>query len=246
MSPAMQTLVSTLDRPTLDEIAVVLLYILTVETGFVPFPSESVPGDEDCGYNIQRIRSLTASPRSWRNRDGVYHLHFVLSPFPEEKCHLVCVPVGVSLLANMYCSCSRESFIMYVNPADYVALYPNQMIFKRLKSLSFNFKKDVVIPIRTVMFNEVHQTNVGLFSLPVEVLLKIISFLQVTDFLRWTSTCKYFFHTFSYDERIWKRFCLSKFLRPSDLRPKETHREYYQRKIHFRNRVSCRFPLTEI
>uniref|UniRef100_A0A1B6K423 F-box domain-containing protein n=1 Tax=Homalodisca liturata TaxID=320908 RepID=A0A1B6K423_9HEMI len=246
MSTAMKNLTSSLENPTLEEIVVVVLYILIVESGFVPFPCEPVAGDENCRYNAHRLRVLTASPKSWLDGDGVYRIYFTLAPFPEEKCKLVCLPVGSCLVANMYSTCSNKSFAMMINPAEYVALYPTQIIFKRLKNLSLKFKDQVVIPIRTVILNEVHQTTVGLFALPVEVLLKIISYLQVDDFLKFTSTCKYFFHNFSYDERIWKQYCLLKFCRPSDLGAKETHRAYYQRKINFRNRVTCYFPLSEI
>uniref|UniRef100_A0A1B6KWZ0 F-box domain-containing protein n=1 Tax=Graphocephala atropunctata TaxID=36148 RepID=A0A1B6KWZ0_9HEMI len=243
MSTAMRNLTSSLENPTLEEIVVVVLYILIVESGFVPFPSEPVGGDYNCGYNANRLRLLTASPKSWLDGNGVYRLYFTLVPFSESKCKLVCVPVGSCLVANMYSTCSDKTFAMVINPADYVALYPPQIIFKRLKSLSLNFKDKVVIPIRTVILNEMHQTSVGLLALPVEVLLKIVSYLRVDDFLKLTSTCKYFFHTFSYDEHIWKQYCLLKFCRPGDLGAKETHRAYYQRKINFRNRVTWRFPL---
>lgn len=254
MSPAMQNLMFSLENPTIEEILVVLLYILIVESGFVPFPSDPVPGDGSYSYNAQRLKQLSARPRSWRDVDGVFRIYFTLASFVDEKCKLVCVPVGSCFVANMYSRCSDRTFALVINPSDYVALYPNQVIFKRLKSLSYNFKNQVVIPARTVILNEIHQTSVGLFALPVEVLLKIIKYLQVDDFLKWTSTCKYFFHTFSYDEHIWKRYCELKFCRPVDLQMsphiRETYRQYYYRKITFRNRVSSlrisHFPLSEM
>lgn len=246
MSPAMQNVMSSLENPTIEEIVVLVLYILVVETGFIPFPSEPVQGDESCRYNARRLRCLSASPSRWKNKDGVYTIYFILSPFPEVMCKLVCIPVGTCFVANMYSSCTDKSFAKTINPAEYVALYPTQVTFKRLKSLSRDFKDQVVIPIRTVILNQVHQTTVGLFALPVEVLLRIIHYLQVDDFLRWSSTCKYFFHTFSYDEHIWKQYCNLKFCKHKDIGDKETHRGYYRRKINFRNRVRFQSVLSQI
>lgn len=252
MSPALQSLASHADSSTLEEIMVMVLYLLVVETGYVPFPSDSMPGDDTCRYNSRRMKTLSPSPKSWLDSTGFYQTNFILAPYPEERCKLVCVPFGTNLIANMYCTNSNKIFACVINPSEYVALYPNQVVFKRLKNLSLNFKSQVVVPIRTVMLNEVNQTTVGLFALPVEVLLKIVSFLKVNDFLKWSSTCKYFFNMFSYDERIWKRFCLLKFYQPS-VDVKESHREFYRRKMNFRNRVSCRVshfqdsvPLPEI
>lgn len=237
ISPAMQNLMTSVENHTVEEIIIVILYILIVESGFVPFRCEALGDDESCRYNVKQLRQLSVAPRSLRNSDGVYIAYFILTPFSNIKCKLVCVPLGTSLIANMYSTSTDKSFGKPINPADYVALYPTQVTFKRLKSLSREFKNEVVIPIRTVILNEVHQTSVGMFALPIEVLFKIVSYLSVNDFLKWTSTCKYLYHTFSYDDHIWKRFCSLNYIKRETGDEKETFRECFQRKIAFRKRL---------
>lgn len=204
---------STLENSTIADLTVVVLYLLTVECGFIMLGTEPEPGDDSCQFNVKRVRKLTCLPPGWKDSEGIYRLSFILQPFPDEICKLVCIPISDKLITNMILTGSfSESFSMVVETTDFfgkITKSPPQL--NKLKILSKMYKDELPWRMRSCILNMKGLVNGSILGLPVEILLKIVCMLDVRSFISFMSTCSYLHSTFKNMDQIWHALYITKF-----------------------------------
>lgn len=206
-------LFSTLDNSTIADLTVVVLYVLTIECGFIVLGAEPQPGDESCQFNVKRIRSLSCLPTGWKDSEGIYRLSFILQPFPTEICKLVCIPVNDKLITNMVLSGSfTESYSIIVETTDFFGKITNSSPqLKKLKTLSKIYKDELSWRMRSYILNMKGVVNGSILGLPVEILIKIMCMLDDRSFVRLISTCSYLYNTFENVDQIWHTLYIKKY-----------------------------------
>lgn len=221
---------STLENSTIADLTVVVLYMLTIECGFVVLGAEPEPGDGSCQFNMKRVRKPGCLPAEWKDSEGIYRLSFILQPFPEEICKLICIPVGDKLITNMILTGSfSESYSMIVEITDFFGKITNSCPqLNKLKILSKMYKDKLAWRVRSSILNMKGVVNGSMLGLPVEILLKIICMLDDRSFIRLISTCSYLYNTFENIDQIWHALYIKKYGTHETQRRSSTWKSEYQ------------------
>uniref|UniRef100_A0A1B6C3M3 F-box domain-containing protein n=2 Tax=Clastoptera arizonana TaxID=38151 RepID=A0A1B6C3M3_9HEMI len=170
------------------DVVVVLLYILTVETGFTPLHLYPLPFNPSQHFDIRRMRLLKKMPSEWK-RESYYKLEFVVHNCSNSNCYLICKPIGNHLSVTMFYK--EKAFSMIFNPSRFINDNP-LFRFKDLCCLSNKFKNTVVLPLRSCILNDFGLQD-GLLSLPVELIITLSCYLNKRNLNSFTCTCKYFY-----------------------------------------------------
>lgn len=232
-------ILSTLENSTVADLTVVVLYVLTVECGFIALGAESEPGDSSCQFNVRRVRMLSCLPAGWKDNEGIYRLSFILQPFPNEICKLVCIPVNDKLIANMILTGSlNEAYSMVVDTTDFFGNISNSSPqLMKLKTLSKKYKDELPWRVRSSILNMKCVINGSILGLPIEILLKIIYMLDDRSFVRLISTCSYLYNTFENVDQVWHSLYVRKYGTEEVQRTSGTWKmEYQLREKEYRER----------
>lgn len=233
------TIFSTLENSTIADLTVVVLYLLTVECGFVVLGTKPEPEDNICQFNVKRVRTPSCLPPGWKDAEGIYRLSFILQPFPNEICKLVCIPISNKLITNMILTGSLlESYSMIIETTDFFGKITNSPPqLKKLKTLSKTYKDELPWRVRSSILNMKGVVNGSILGLPIEILSKIVYMLDDRSFIRFISTCNYLYNTFKNIDQIWHILYIKKFGTNETRQRSSTWRTEYQlRQIEYQKR----------
>lgn len=170
------------------------------------------------GFRIQNEEGLMNSskrlPENWRNNNA-YRFDYV---YNELKCVVTAMLAGNSLLVTGTLDLdgddgSDEAYNVKLKTVDYIDLNESkfenkEMIFKNLNELSFKLKEKfsskLIAEIKT------KHGERGLKSIPQELKLRIVFFLDVSSVCKLARVSKEF-KTLCGDDEIWKQLLLRDF-----------------------------------
>lgn len=196
-----------LDR---NDIIVLLLYICTLEMGFVTKEFVSLCEEDDgIDFNCKRILKLTRHfPMNWKRND-FYEFSFTLLPFPLYTCNLNFIKTADDVLINSNirnienCACC-----MLIDPSLYVvnsSANVRKNRFQNIRSLTTTFKSKICYPMKVAILTENDVRIPHIQTLPEDILLHIASkFNSLATLSRFQQVCQ-LFKSVTEDERIWKR-----------------------------------------
>lgn len=197
-----------------NDVICVLLYVLMIETGFVP---QNVMNSDlsKCGhdFSIQTLNSIRNMPTNWKNTaKNFYEIIFNLGKFTEHPCKLVILPTDDILIVDLVISNvnkQRKTYSITIEPTKYIQnpSHFNAPSFKNLKDLSLRFKNNVSHPAKCAVLTHEGFLNPSLLGVPDEIKIKILKKLKVQDFLK-MSMVSHNFHHLCRDQGLWRHFLL--------------------------------------
>lgn len=159
---------------------IVFLYILMLETGFVP---KEFAGDAatDCGeFCYPRILKLTERlPTKWK-LDRSYYINFVLPCLPNDICKFFCIVAGEDILATCTIQDSKIGYSFLFDPSVYI-VDNNTRLFQNLRGLSIKFKDSISYPLKSFVLSMYNIPHNSLLYLPYEVVLCILRYVDKYD-----------------------------------------------------------------
>ncbi|XP_044272135.1 uncharacterized protein LOC123016026 [Tribolium madens] len=174
--------------PDKNDIIVGFLYILMLECGFVEMNCTEII--EDYNFNYKRLLQHSKTlPEAWK-KDSSYQLNFILKSNPYLVCRLTCMSVSDDLLIN--CTIKDVgNFSFLVDPLMYFITSKVQFkdfLFQNLDHLSRSFKDSVAFPAKVAVIETTGGICICLQHLPYEILIRIMSYLKISDVLALAKT----------------------------------------------------------
>ncbi|KAJ8940475.1 hypothetical protein NQ318_010808 [Aromia moschata] len=135
------------------DLLVGLVYILMLESGFVPI--EQRYSCEECSFNYQRLLMFSRQlPKNWK-RDSLYTFSFVLPPFQVYECSLAFVLAADDLLVNCVVKGVESGhFNTILDPLFYFTSSTTQVSTHKLQNLnqlSRAVKNSVCYPAKQIL-----------------------------------------------------------------------------------------------
>lgn len=173
---------------------IVFLYILMLETGFVPkeFFADIENGCND--YCFHRIDAMTKQfPSNWKG-DRSYYISFVLPCLPDDICKFFCLVAGEDILATCTLQDIKIGFSYLFDPTIYVVdtNVGNKKFFQNLRGLSVKFKSEISYRLKTFMLTTNNVPHNNLYFLPIEVILHVLGYVNEKDLKNFAKTCRRF------------------------------------------------------
>lgn len=174
---------------------IVFLYILMLETGFVP--KEFFEGIEGNGCNdfcYDRIIAMTKRfPSNWKG-DRSYYISFVLPCLSDDICKFFCLVAGEDILATCTLQDIKIGFSYLFDPAIYIVetKVENRKLFQNLRGLSVKFKSEISYRLKTFMLTTNNVPHNNLYFLPIEVIFNILEYVNEKDLKSFAKTCRRF------------------------------------------------------
>lgn len=193
----LSSLVESLPSADRNEIMCVLLYVLMIETGFIP---QNVMicdfSNADHNFNIQTLNKLCCMPNNWKNYNlNIYELLFHLGKFTSYPCKLVIIPVDDMLIVNLLISNfieNKDKYSITIQPSKYVKNLSDAVAnsFKNLKELSLEFKNKMTQPARAAILTQEGILNSSLLGIPDELKIRILKKLDKSDLINVCLVCQ--------------------------------------------------------
>lgn len=176
--------------PDKNDIIVGLLHILMLESGFIHKDCEEKVDDYD--FNYQRLLRLSKNlPTNWK-RTNSYQMDFILTCTPDLLCTIISIPISDDLLIN----CTVKdigSYSLLIDPLMYYIsskIKLGKCMFQNLDHLSRNFKNSIAYPAKIAIGEFSGGISACIKSLPYELLVKIMSYLTISEVLTFARTCR--------------------------------------------------------
>ncbi|XP_060529576.1 uncharacterized protein LOC132703997 isoform X2 [Cylas formicarius] len=175
------------------EILVGLIYILMLESGFVPLGYKD---NDKCDFDYQRVLQLSQSlPVVRRNKS--YHVTLVLPAFPSYEVKLAIVIFSEDLLINCFVKgVERSLFNALLDPLTYFTssdLCLQRYKFQSLNHLSRVIKDRICFPVKYCILKHHNILFPCLEDLPAEIIIIIMKKLKLCDLIRFGMTNKHFY-----------------------------------------------------
>ncbi|PSN48519.1 hypothetical protein C0J52_05932 [Blattella germanica] len=212
----LQVLLSSLESK--NDAIVALLYVLMLETGFLP------QHEMNCtlykgghGFNVQILNRITDMPLNWRNAElNIYDLTFGLGAFPKYTCKLLVVPSGEILLVNLVITNldkERKAYSMTIQPSKYITNLSGHIAYSlnNMKDLSVKFKDTISNPAKCAILNREGMLNPSILGVPDEMKIRIFKNLAISDMNNVSLVCRKLF-ALSKDQSLWRHYVSRDFL----------------------------------
>lgn len=174
---------------------IVFLYILMLETGFVPRDYfDDVEGNGSNDYCYHRINVMTKKfPLNWKG-DRSYYISFILPCLPNAICKFFCLVAGEDILATCTLQDIKIGFSYLFDPAIYIVdtNIGTKKLFQNLRGLSVKFKSEISYRLKTFMLTTNKVPHNNLYFLPIEVILHILEYVNEKDLKNFAKTCRRF------------------------------------------------------
>lgn len=175
---------------------IVFLYILMLETGFVPreFFDDIDDGNGCNDFCYRRIIAMTTKfPSSWKG-DRSYYISFVLPCLPDDICKFFCLVAGEDILATCTLQDIKIGFSYLFDPAIYIVdtKAESKKLFQNLRGLSVKFKSEISYRLKTFMLTTNSVPHNNLYFLPIEVIFHILEYVNEKDLKNFAKTCRRF------------------------------------------------------
>lgn len=206
---SLKSLISSLppDSFNAKEIFTVILYIVSIESGFTwNIELEDIPlHHRTYSFDVRRIRSIpTHSYDAWSTTCDNFEKILYLGGVEDFKCKLVATP----WMNNMVVHISSAESLLCFSSIYIVPDYIQQSVpkFEKLKELITKLRNDLFHPMRSYILTEASIANPSSLGLPIEIIVKIVRYLSVKDFLNLCSTCEHFYTNLSELDSVWHFF----------------------------------------
>nr|XP_023020755.1 F-box only protein 7-like isoform X1 [Leptinotarsa decemlineata] len=180
---------------TKTDVLVGLIYILMLETGFMPKNTEE-PSRNDYDFNLSVVIHLSKRlPRGWK-QDKLYRMSFTLPTYERHICTVICFNSSDELLVNCIVDGVEErELCCYLDPLLYFSHSENNLRNLHLQNLhgfSMKVKNEICYPAQQFIlrFNNIRVSCVE--ALPTEVIIVLMKYLKTIDFIAFGSTSKDF------------------------------------------------------
>lgn len=222
--------------PNKNDILAGLVYILMLESGFVPL--EHKDRCEDYNFDYQRVlRFSNQLPNDWK-KGNVYSYSLVLPPFAIYECKVACVTVAEDILVNcMVNNIEVGHFNTILDPLTYF-LSSNTDVrsdkLQNLRCLSRLVKDEVCYPAKQAILYKNFIIASCFEELPPEIMLLIMSYLKIEDLvhLGQTSTC---FYNLMRTPKLWVDRLRIDFQKNLPVHTYEQLRDYYKHSLDIKN-----------
>lgn len=166
-----------------NDILICLIYILFLETGFVPNEDYVENSSNSTSFNYSTVKRLSLSlPRSWKSHNKLYNFTFVLPLFPHEKVYLTFIVLADDILVNCVVKeIEGEQFTTCLDPLLYFSSSQcdiNSFNLQNIKHLSHIIKDNVSYHAKQVVLQQNRVISECFEQLPPEIVLQIMNNLD--------------------------------------------------------------------
>lgn len=167
--------------PTHFDIICGLVYILMLETGFVPADYKLHENETYC-FNYSRLVALSKQLSYTRDKN-VYTFNFYIPPFTDCNTKVVCIETNEDIIVNGFVN--GKCFSIILDPLLYFisSNVTNLSVWKlqNLQHLSRNAKDGICFKAKCVILTVKHVPFNCLADLPNEIIRKINCYAQHTN-----------------------------------------------------------------
>lgn len=171
----------------INDIMISLIYILFLETGFVP-REDYVECSSYSAFNYSTVKRLSLKlPKSWKSNNNLYNFIFILPLFPHQEVHLSCVVAAEDVLVNCVVNqIESDQFTTYLDPLLYFSSSQcniNSFYLQNIKHLSYIIKDSVSYNAKQVILRHNGVILECFEQLPPEILFKIMINLKIRSLI---------------------------------------------------------------
>lgn len=204
-------------RQTKSDLLAALLYIVALESGFVPIAytaDSELSLRWDSFFNIQILEALGKHlPSDYRNEDiSSYQVHLKLLLFPSSRCMLLARETNDSLCITLNWN-SRFGKSVYLPVSRYILrsnLKEPSKCFQNTRELAYKLKEQLFDPIRNVIFEDA-ECKCNFLRIPLKVFWKLFSYLDAKSLQNLSLTCSFLrLEVMGYTEKSKRTFYESK------------------------------------
>lgn len=223
--------------PNKNDILAGLVYILMVESGFVPLDHKD--SCDDYNFNYRRVLRFSKQlPNNWK-KANVYSYSFVLPPFTLYECKVACIVVADDILVNCVVKGIEDGhFNAILDPLAYFTS-SNTCIrrdkLQNLRYLSRLVKNEVFFPAKQAILRKNFIIANCLEELPPEIMLLIMSYLKIEDLVHLGQTNSFFYNLMR-TPKLWMDRLRIDFQKNLPIHTYEQLRDYYKHSLNIKNR----------
>ncbi|KAM3963570.1 F-box only protein 7-like [Aphomia sociella] len=155
----------------------ILIIVLMVENGFIPITEEC-----ECVDIMSYVELLSGTEAK-----------FVMVGFPNTPLKLIMSPLGAMVLLNIVIGeLNLATYSICLPISRYIVSLQAStipMMFRDLRNLSFTFKNNMLVPVKSRILSHHGYPSASLVGLPEEVFYKIMLYLPVKDVTNISKTC---------------------------------------------------------
>ncbi|PIK53583.1 putative F-box only protein 7 [Apostichopus japonicus] len=181
-----------------------VLHVMMLETGFLTHTDAKV-ASSSCHDQKSQINI----PVTW-NQFGCCRFSYVHQLYEQAQvCHLACVPLGSLLTITGLISHEKSSsFSVQLKPSEYIKKMKDGFSLSNTAKLSRLFKDSVAyLMTRQLRENSGVFPHSGILTLPMEIQIQILSYLDLRSLLNVSETCQSLLGL-SQDDTLWRCLCL--------------------------------------
>lgn len=194
-----------------NDILICLIYLLFLESNFVPTEDYNEHNSLSNSFNYSNVKMFSKKlPVGWKNHH-MYSFSFILPPFPQQEVQVVCIITAGDVLVNCIVNDIEEAqFTLCLDPLLYFSSSRcdiNSYTLQNVRHLSKNVKDTLSYRTKQVIFHHNDVVSECFEELPPEIVLLIMSFLDVKSLLHLgqvNSVC----NTVMKTPRLWIRLLL--------------------------------------
>lgn len=170
-----------------NDILICLVYILFLETGFVPKEDYDESNVLLHSFNYQNVKKFSMKlPIGWKHHN-MYSFSFVLPPFPQHELQVVCVVAAGDVLVNCIVNeIDNAQFTICLDPLLYFSSSRcdiNSYNLQNVRHLSKNVKDILSYQAKQVILHQNGVVSECFEQLPPEIVLLIMSYLDVKSLI---------------------------------------------------------------
>lgn len=176
-------------RATRNDVLIGLIYILMLETGFLP--TDFKDDNTNSSFNLRKHLEYTKKlPDTWK-KDGMYKLSFMLENFEENECVVLCSSNLDDLLINCYIKGIENGFTVYLDTLTYFSssnVSIHNVRLQHLRGFSCKVKDNLCYPAKQAILKSHFCVQECLDVLPDELILLIMGYLRTIDLVKFGIT----------------------------------------------------------
>lgn len=170
-----------------NEILMGLIYILCLETGFVPKEEYDENTMLSHNFNYQNIKTFSLKlPLGWKI-NNVYNFSFILPPFTQHEMQITAVFISADIVINCVVNEIEEAqFTICLDPLLYFSSSCcdiNSYHLQNIKHLSKNIKDSLSYSAKQAILHQNGIISECFEQLPPEIVLEIMKLLDVKSLI---------------------------------------------------------------
>lgn len=208
---SLKQLLSSLPPDNLNEkeLFTIILFIVSIESGFTwnNFVEDVPLRHRVYSFDIRRLRSIPNESVyvAWSTKLDHFKKDLYLGGVEAFKCTLVATPWRNTMTVHISHSLSLLCFSSIFVLPDFI--HQSEPKYDKIKELIIKLRNDLFHPMKSYILTEASIANPSLLGLPLEIIVKIVEYLSVRDFLNLCACCRHFHINLTNSDTIWVYFC---------------------------------------